>query len=190
MRDWMRKTQPHGFTFEYDLPGKGQFCKFHWARLDRVRKNKKLPKAKWMSELWKAGDPEVRANLDWACSFKSRAKNADFETVTVRFTRDSSYGGQTATSRRVLGESVWECIKSDTGFHRVKKEFQTSYAICPASSAPVRTAKNRSRFHGDLLRRMLDVERILGNMVLFKCCLLYTSPSPRDATLSRMPSSA
>ena len=25
---------------------------------------------------------------------------------------------------------------------------------------------------------------------LVKCCLLYTSPSPRDATLSRMPSSA
>ena len=25
---------------------------------------------------------------------------------------------------------------------------------------------------------------------LFKVCLLYTSPSPRDATLSRMPSSA
>ena len=24
----------------------------------------------------------------------------------------------------------------------------------------------------------------------FICCLLYTSPSPRDATLSRMPSSA
>ena len=24
----------------------------------------------------------------------------------------------------------------------------------------------------------------------FGCCLLYTSPSPRDATLSRMPSSA
>ena len=26
--------------------------------------------------------------------------------------------------------------------------------------------------------------------LLYKCCLLYTSPSPRDATLSRMPSSA
>ena len=25
---------------------------------------------------------------------------------------------------------------------------------------------------------------------LYICCLLYTSPSPRDATLSRMPSSA
>ena len=28
------------------------------------------------------------------------------------------------------------------------------------------------------------------NLVQFKNCLLYTSPSPRDATLSRMPSSA
>mgnify|MGYP003311436271 CR=1 FL=1 len=27
-------------------------------------------------------------------------------------------------------------------------------------------------------------------VVLFSLCLLYTSPSPRDATLSRMPSSA
>ena len=28
------------------------------------------------------------------------------------------------------------------------------------------------------------------SMQPFKACLLYTSPSPRDATLSRMPSSA
>ena len=27
-------------------------------------------------------------------------------------------------------------------------------------------------------------------IILYKSCLLYTSPSPRDATLSRMPSSA
>ena len=27
-------------------------------------------------------------------------------------------------------------------------------------------------------------------MTVFNTCLLYTSPSPRDATLSRMPSSA
>ena len=26
--------------------------------------------------------------------------------------------------------------------------------------------------------------------IYYYCCLLYTSPSPRDATLSRMPSSA
>ena len=29
-----------------------------------------------------------------------------------------------------------------------------------------------------------------GNKALYCCCLLYTSPSPRDRTRSRMPSSA
>ena len=38
----------------------------------------------------------------------------------------------------------------------------------------------------DLLKQVQDAEAMgLGNV-----CLLYTSPSPRDATLSRMPSSA
>ena len=32
--------------------------------------------------------------------------------------------------------------------------------------------------------------RSKGARALFNRCLLYTSPSPRDATLSRMPSSA
>ena len=39
-----------------------------------------------------------------------------------------------------------------------------------------------------------DVEDFIrepfGKFVLLVICLLYTSPSPRDATLSRMPSSA
>ena len=33
-------------------------------------------------------------------------------------------------------------------------------------------------------------EQTEGETVINKACLLYTSPSPRDATLSRMPSSA
>ena len=35
-----------------------------------------------------------------------------------------------------------------------------------------------------------SVVAVLHNMGKSKVCLLYTSPSPRDATLSRMPSSA
>ena len=35
-----------------------------------------------------------------------------------------------------------------------------------------------------------DIARFVGVMVNGMSCLLYTSPSPRDATLSRMPSSA
>ena len=38
------------------------------------------------------------------------------------------------------------------------------------------------------LKRMSDL--VLAILLLFITCLLYTSPSPRDATLSRMPSSA
>ena len=35
-----------------------------------------------------------------------------------------------------------------------------------------------------------DIETVVENMRKQQLCLLYTSPSPRDATLSRMPSSA
>ena len=35
-----------------------------------------------------------------------------------------------------------------------------------------------------------DIDRNLSLFGRLKNCLLYTSPSPRDATLSRMPSSA
>ena len=58
-------------------------------------------------------------------------------------------------------------------------------------------------YRGPLTRRSsmakLGVAKDVGSIVvkaitvaydLYKTCLLYTSPSPRDATLSRMPSSA
>ena len=35
-----------------------------------------------------------------------------------------------------------------------------------------------------------DHEDIAKQLTTYRSCLLYTSPSPRDATLSRMPSSA
>ena len=40
---------------------------------------------------------------------------------------------------------------------------------------------------GDIQKHVANVEVYLQHPV---GCLLYTSPSPRDATLSRMPSSA
>ena len=36
----------------------------------------------------------------------------------------------------------------------------------------------------------IDKDMYKGPLTLVKCCLLYTSPSPRDRTRSRMPSSA
>ena len=56
------------------------------------------------------------------------------------------------------------------------------------------------RASGDLMTRVIEdvnnVERVLidgteqGTVAILSICLLYTSPSPRDGLLSRMPSSA
>ena len=55
------------------------------------------------------------------------------------------------------------------------------------------TAEKRGRSK-DIARGMVDEELAFTHLVIngdsVLVCLLYTSPSPRDATLSRMPSSA
>ena len=38
--------------------------------------------------------------------------------------------------------------------------------------------------------KVMEITQLRGIMISRDICLLYTSPSPRDATLSRMPSSA
>ena len=47
------------------------------------------------------------------------------------------------------------------------------------------------------VKKPISIDRLLSSLdnqvatsTLYRVCLLYTSPSPRDATLSRMPSSA
>ena len=43
---------------------------------------------------------------------------------------------------------------------------------------------------GNELAERFSFYGMKGILTIFMTCLLYTSPSPRDATLSRMPSSA
>ena len=53
--------------------------------------------------------------------------------------------------------------------------------------------RERLTINVDLSLRAEYVVRILDRVIEWRgkpACLLYTSPSPRDATLSRMPSSA
>ena len=48
------------------------------------------------------------------------------------------------------------------------------------------------KIDGDFTLFFLEIDKFNSpsNVAVFNTCLLYTSPSPRDATLSRMPSSA
>ena len=42
-----------------------------------------------------------------------------------------------------------------------------------------------------IMRKEAAIKKKIGNLIdSMLCCLLYTSPSPRDRSLSRMPSSA
>ena len=53
-------------------------------------------------------------------------------------------------------------------------------------SAPAQDASQPKANH----KYLKAFPKAAGGMSRFVICLLYTSPSPRDATLSRMPSSA
>ena len=52
------------------------------------------------------------------------------------------------------------------------------------------TLKDSTYHFSNQLNRYDKFNNKVHEIFLSKCCLLYTSPSPRDATLSRMPSSA
>ena len=69
----------------------------------------------------------------------------------------------------------------------LRSRLQTTNGICKVT----KNSLMRKAIDGD--SNWNDLESLLTGtnaFVLIKDCLLYTSPSPRDATLSRMPSSA
>ena len=78
-------------------------------------------------------------------------------------------------------KSLIEIAKNYDGIFRLS--FPNQSLIVVGSQALVHELCDEKRFDKTLLTP-LKILRNLGG------CLLYTSPSPRDATLSRMPSSA
>ena len=76
--------------------------------------------------------------------------------------------------------------KSNDLYHNPRKEFK-SYFLTFDSGARIEL------MHKPQLRKLTNPHDAIFGYAHFAMslgCLLYTSPSPRDATLSRMPSSA
>ena len=72
----------------------------------------------------------------------------------------------------------------------VKPGYANNYLI-PQGYAKSATAAAKKVLAENLKQRAHKDAKILADaQALAENCLLYTSPSPRDATLSRMPSSA
>ena len=84
------------------------------------------------------------------------------------FISGPSGSGKTTLSKRIIGKIKNGIILSTDNYYKVGL-----------------ISKFLSKFVASYFDRSISF-----NYKLFKNCLLYTSPSPRDATLSRMPSSA
>ena len=69
-------------------------------------------------------------------------------------------------------------------FSRKKSEAKLTQQLNKSSKAPEANANGTS---GYLIKEGKNAGKVLKHL---KTCLLYTSPSPRDGLLSRMPSSA
>ena len=60
----------------------------------------------------------------------------------------------------------------------------------PAVEAALHCVQLKARQRDDYDKKAHWIPLITGSVAEFYICLLYTSPSPRDGLLSRMPSSA
>ena len=88
----------------------------------------------------------------------------------------------------VLNEDVLS-LGRDGDLVEVAPGYARNFLLPFGKAVPVTPAVMKQVEH----RRAKEAERqaaLKEEAVAFRTCLLYTSPSPRDATLSRMPSSA
>ena len=91
-----------------------------------------------------------------------------------------------AVASNPLAKRMYDVLEEcATGATRVPAE--TSEPVVPASDA---AAESRGRARASRETLAPRDARLAANDSRARGCLLYTSPSPRDATLARMPSSA
>ena len=81
-------------------------------------------------------------------------------------------------------DTLWE---SEARFHQVEARFRDLMA--PWSDEAATDAAMLATERKNIVRHGYGVKGFVLSMIV-TACLLYTSPSPRDGLLSRMPSSA
>ena len=99
--------------------------------------------------------------------------SAQFQKVSLRIFKV----GEQHVPRAVAARSVHSLEPSIAQMNNGLRQLRASREI------------ERSMLHA-ALRQRDKAERVMVRVATEECCLLYTSPSPRDGLLSRMPSSA
>ena len=97
-----------------------------------------------------------------------------------------AFGNMCRSGRMFAPTKVWR------KWHRKVNLNERRYAVASAIAASACPPLVMARGHriDEVPELPLVVDSSVDSLAKTKDCLLYTSPSPRDATLSRMPSSA
>ena len=96
-------------------------------------------------------------------------------------------------SQNPLTDSLYQDYQTQTGFERLFSGYKYSHVMMRMDTAI--STKTLTAIEEEMKETELtESNRYFLHAVIAEArgriCLLYTSPSPRDATLSRMPSSA
>ena len=83
-----------------------------------------------------------------------------------------------------------QCIKVLGGSKRRYAHVGDTIVVSVKEAIPRGKVKKGDVRKAIVVRVRKDIQRRDGSVIRFDGCLLYTSPSPRDGLLSRMPSSA
>ena len=141
-----------------------------------------------MSSFGIAIDPtatELRALLNTADT-TNHALRSDIDILTAKYTRLRSKYTKLKTDHKKL-QAQHQDITNKCG------QLERAIAKLDHKRKSLKQKYRQSKHTIDHLheRILVDVDGVFKyNSVLTKVCLLYTSPSPRDGLLSRMPSSA
>ena len=103
-------------------------------------------------------------------------KDVDLTSESVAVANGTSAGAMPLPTWLVSGARIFGMFKSNRGGIPKDKQLESAKRL-------IAECKN-----SDVKKLKLTIDKDVGASL--KTCLLYTSPSPRDATLSRMPSSA
>ena len=143
-------SQKNGWRFTWsnragtnvDVAG---LCKIHYMRLQRLRQKKQTKELLNMTE-----------------QLPADASHEQIETLELRVSAKAAGSREDIKFERRVGDVIWSTVTPSTGIC-------PKVCICADEHLPTRTAKNHATFRHSMLEHMLQVQRILSNMVLFKC---------------------
>ena len=120
--------------------------------------------------------------------FGPEAAGAIDELIKAVDDSDTQVSGEAIQALAHLGktaESALEALLEEADSQDEQRRYRIAHAIGKMGVGPLAELRERMDDGSKEIREV--VVRAIG---WIGSCLLYTSPSPRDATLSRMPSSA